>query len=193
MRQVTRKITAAFFNSETLKIGNTRTDGRSIWLHNNKIVDDRPDGLYITNAGWKSNTTKERLNAISDVNIVQRNFVWYLNGHEWNGEWTKVRNWAHPDLSNAVDQIDEIIRGVFNPIEEEEFDCTCEWIESGYSKPIYSVYETLNESELNAIEEKLTNEGIKSKRMESDTVGVYKIHHFVVVHPINHAKAKILC
>ena len=181
MRDVTRKITAAFFRGETLKIGNTRTNGRSIWLHDNKIVDDRPDGLYITNAGWKSNTTKERLNAISDVNIVQRNFVWYLNGHEWNGEWTKVRNWAHADLSNAV---------VNEPIEEiEDFDSTCEWVKSGYNKPIYSVYETLNESELNAIEEKLTNAGIKSKRMESDTVGVYKIHHFVIVHPSNHAKA----
>jgi hypothetical protein len=181
MRQVTRKITAAFYRGDTLRIGNTRTNGRSIWLHDNKIVDDREDGIYISNAGWKSNTTKERLNAISDVNIVQRNFVWYLNGHEWNGEWTKVRNWAHPYLSNAV---------VNEPIEEiEEFDSACEWVKSGYSKPIYSVYETLNESELTGIEEKLTNAGIKSKRMESDTVGVYKIHHFVIVHPSNHAKA----
>lgn len=179
MRQVTRKITAAFYRGDTLRIGNTRTNGRSIWLHDNKIVDDREDGIYISNAGWKSNTTKERLNAISDVNIVQRNFVWYLNGHEWNGEWTKVRNWNfYQNLSGAIEQ----------PI-EEDFDSACEWIESGYSKPIYSVYETLNESELTGIEEKLTNAGIKSKRMESDTVGVYKIHHFVIVHPNNHAKA----
>jgi hypothetical protein len=176
MRQVTRKITAAFYRGETLKIGNTRTNGRSIWLYDNKIVDDRDDGIYITNAGWNSNTTKERLNAISDVNIVQRNFVWYLNGREWDGSWIKVRNWNfYQNLSGAIDN--------------EEFDSTCEWIESGYSKPIYSVYETLNESELTGIEEKLTNAGIKSKRMESDTVGVYKIHHFVIVHPSNHAKA----
>lgn len=29
--------------------------------------------------------TKERLNALPYVNIVQRNYVWYLNGQEWDG------------------------------------------------------------------------------------------------------------
>ena len=181
MTQITRNIVNAFQNSRSLRIDNSRTDGESLWLFDNKIAEIRRDGLWITNAGWKSKTTKERLNGLSGVSIQQVRGNWFLNGRVWNGEWTKVRNWANADLSNAV---------VNEPIEEiEEFDSACEWIESGYSKPIYSVYETLNEGELTGIEEKLTNAGIKSKRMESDTVGVYKIHHFVIVHPNSHAKA----
>lgn len=35
--------------------------------------------------------TKERLNALQGVNIVQKNFVWYLNGKEWNGELTDIK------------------------------------------------------------------------------------------------------
>ena len=42
--------------------------------------------LSITNAGWFSNTTKERLNGLPNVHITQKNWVWYLNGKEWNGE-----------------------------------------------------------------------------------------------------------
>ena len=40
----------------------------------------------IINAGWFSNTTKERLNALPNVHITQKNWVWYLNEKEWNGE-----------------------------------------------------------------------------------------------------------
>ena len=40
--------------------------------------------------GWSSNTTKERLNGLTGVNIWQKDFVWYLNGEEWNGEWIRI-------------------------------------------------------------------------------------------------------
>ena len=42
--------------------------------------------LWITAAGWRTNTTKERLNAFNGVNIYQKDFQWYLNGEAWNGE-----------------------------------------------------------------------------------------------------------
>jgi len=41
--------------------------------------------ITITSAGWKTVTTKERLNGLNGVNIVQRNFEWFLNGEKWNG------------------------------------------------------------------------------------------------------------
>lgn len=60
-------------------------------LHGNTIaVLDEFNMLSITNAGWESNTTKERLNGLPNVRINQKKFVWYLNGVEWNGEWTRV-------------------------------------------------------------------------------------------------------
>ena len=58
-------------------------------LHGNIIAyryNDTKQTLSITNAGWFSNTTKERLNALPNVHITQKNWVWYLNGKEWNGE-----------------------------------------------------------------------------------------------------------
>ena len=46
--------------------------------------------ISITNCGWFSNTTKERLNGLKGVNIKQKNFIWYLNGNEWGGELTEI-------------------------------------------------------------------------------------------------------
>lgn len=60
------------------------------FLHSNLIAKVSIDGLFITNAGWESNTTKERLNGINGVSIQQKKGVWYLNGTEWNGELIKV-------------------------------------------------------------------------------------------------------
>ena len=42
--------------------------------------------LWITSAGWPTNTTKERLNGFNGVHIYQKDFQWYLNGEAWNGE-----------------------------------------------------------------------------------------------------------
>ena len=90
MRKITSELSRAFMNRESMKLGNTRTDGQTLYLHNNKIAEHRADGLYISNAGWASNTTKERLNGLNGVSISQKAFNWYLNGKEWGGEWVKV-------------------------------------------------------------------------------------------------------
>jgi len=41
--------------------------------------------LKITDAGWRTNTTKNYLNALPGVHIRQKNYEWYLNGEKWNG------------------------------------------------------------------------------------------------------------
>jgi hypothetical protein len=46
--------------------------------------------MKITNAGWRSNTTKERLNGLPNVSIQQKKGDWYLNGEVWNGQSTEV-------------------------------------------------------------------------------------------------------
>lgn len=46
--------------------------------------------MKITNAGWRSNTTKERLNGLPNVKINQSKGDSYLNGKEWNGEWVQI-------------------------------------------------------------------------------------------------------
>ena len=64
-------------------------------LHNNCIATFDHDNkrLSISNCGWFTPTTKERLNALPDVNIIQKSFKWFLNGKEWNGQKTDVCKW----------------------------------------------------------------------------------------------------
>lgn len=94
MRKVTQKAVQSFRNNVNFKQGNTKVERLGnetrLYLHNNLIAKRNPKGLFITNAGWQSNTTKERLNALPNVSIQQKNWQWYLNGKEWNGELTKV-------------------------------------------------------------------------------------------------------
>jgi hypothetical protein len=90
MRQITKQAVAAFMNGYNFKSGNTEVRDNAMYLHGNKIAEWRDGELWITNAGWSSNTTKERLNGIPGVSIQQRNYVWYLNSEEWSGQWIKV-------------------------------------------------------------------------------------------------------
>jgi hypothetical protein len=55
------------------------------------IAEYATDGaLYISDGGWQSNTTKERLNGLPNVSVHQKNFQWYLNGEAWTGNWTLI-------------------------------------------------------------------------------------------------------
>jgi hypothetical protein len=97
MKIVTQKAVSCFLNSGNAKFNNTEVvteNGVSkMYLFGNLIakIDHNVGGVMkITNAGWESNTTKERLNGLPNVNINQKNFVWYLNGEEWNGSWKQI-------------------------------------------------------------------------------------------------------
>ena len=94
-RKITNESVDKFLSREPFKKSNMVVDRNfgqfRLKLHGNTIaVLDEFNMLSISNAGWESNTTKERLNGLPNVRIHQRKFVWYLNGVEWNGEWTRV-------------------------------------------------------------------------------------------------------
>ena len=94
-RKITIEAVDKFLSREPFKKSNMQVDqcyGQfRLKLHGNTIaVLDEFNMLSISNAGWESNTTKERLNGLPHVRIHQRKFQWYLNGNEWNGEWTRV-------------------------------------------------------------------------------------------------------
>lgn len=91
MRKITRRIADAFFKGQSLKIsgnGATYTDGEAIYLHYNKIVEKREDGIYISTAGWDTPTTKERLKPFAGV--YTKNYQLYCNGEKWDGSWKRV-------------------------------------------------------------------------------------------------------
>lgn len=101
-RKITRESVDKFLSRETFKKSNMEVEKCynaftgsvnefRLKLHGNTIaVLDEFNMLSISNAGWESNTTKERLNGLPNVRINQKKFKWYLNGNEWNGEWTRI-------------------------------------------------------------------------------------------------------
>lgn len=96
MRQITIDSVNAFINRKEFTKQNTKVrelNGKYyLKLHNNIIaILYKDDTIQITNSGWFSNTTKERLNGLPNVKIVQRNFFWYLNGKEWDGKLIEIK------------------------------------------------------------------------------------------------------
>lgn len=102
MRKITQNTINAFLNDDQIKIDNTQVivnanfgDPRTeLYLFDNLIAQKRIGSktIQITNAGWKSKTTKERLNALPNVRIQQKQKEWYLNGIKWDGEFTTIQN-----------------------------------------------------------------------------------------------------
>lgn len=85
------QVVGAFVERRRCSKSNTWSDGDGLYLFGNRIAWwDLNNRLWIDTCGWKSATTKERLNAIPGVKIVQKNRVWYLNGKEWDGNAIRI-------------------------------------------------------------------------------------------------------
>ena len=96
MRKITIESTKAFEENRNFKKANTEvvTDRHTTFLklHGNTIAikNIETDEVKISNCGWLTTTTKERLNGLEGVKIMQKDFVWYLNGKEWSGKLITV-------------------------------------------------------------------------------------------------------
>jgi hypothetical protein len=97
MRKILQQASQAFQNGEWFRGNNTKVfiDSAGVWLelHGNRIAHKDENGLEVTNAGWATSTTKERLNSIPGVWVRQSKGVWYLNGKEWGGEWANIKDY----------------------------------------------------------------------------------------------------
>ena len=109
MRQITRQAVNKFNNNENFIRDNTKvifsdfmTPTTKLFLHDNLIAYKKYSSLIISNCGWFSNTTKERLNGLLDSigfdRIYQKNFEWFLADKKWNGNPVKIlknNNWEY--------------------------------------------------------------------------------------------------
>jgi len=93
MNKITEKSIEAFINANKFKMSNTEVEVLPnvtvLKLFGNEIAykyNDPDRTIMITNAGWFTRTTKERLNGIPSVRINQKKGVWYLNGKRWDGK-----------------------------------------------------------------------------------------------------------
>jgi predicted DNA-binding protein (MmcQ/YjbR family) len=98
MKKITAQSIDAFMNARPFKKDNMTIEVLPnvtvMKLYGNAIAyrfNDPERTLTITNRGWFTNTTKERLNAIPGVHINQKNWQWYLNGEVWDGDFIDVK------------------------------------------------------------------------------------------------------
>ena len=106
MRKITKKTVKSFYEGKPVKIDNTEvkvTDEKvEFYLFRNKIAwRDKKNAraITITNCGYQTATTKERLNGLLmnfNSSIFQKNWSWYIshNGSEaaelWDGKPKKL-------------------------------------------------------------------------------------------------------
>lgn len=103
MRQITEKAVEKFNNNNNFKKDNTEVwygyecstiPITKLYLYDNLIAYKKYSSLIISNCGWFSNTTKERLNGLLDSigfsGIYQKKFEWFLADKKWNGNPVKI-------------------------------------------------------------------------------------------------------
>lgn len=117
MRKITMEAVRAFEMGMNFKKQNMKVwvDGYTVYmsLHGNLIAktiftdgDLNTGILQITNAGWSSNTTKERLNGLRGVSIYQKRGEWFLNNKKWDGSWAVILpggDWKHTEDDHKND------------------------------------------------------------------------------------------
>ena len=99
MRLITKESVKAFLNGEKFNKSNMNVEvlpNVTILKYQGNAIaykyNDPKQTISITNCGWETNTTKERLNGVISLSglnvnrIYQKNWQWYLDGKEWNGE-----------------------------------------------------------------------------------------------------------
>ena len=94
MRKVTQSIKTAFEQGNHLKVGNTRTNGKSVFLHGNEIIRrDHSGRIWFTFAGWGTPTTRERIKGITGADVYQCKHEQHVYGEKVVdlSEWHHVR------------------------------------------------------------------------------------------------------
>jgi len=112
MRKITQESVSAFLDGKPFKKGNMeveiseRHNIKFLMLHGHTIAIMENGKLRISNCGWKTKTTKERLNGLPDVHIQQKKGLWYLNGCYWNGNMISIsilKDTNNKDMFNESD------------------------------------------------------------------------------------------
>jgi hypothetical protein len=118
MRKITDAAVNAFMNKTPFSSSNTTVELQAMFTHSGKTFIDavimrlhgnviaiwsKEQGICVTNAGWFSNTTKERLNGLPEVSIYQKKGEWFLNDKKWDGSLVNVAEYG-----KGVDYLNEL-------------------------------------------------------------------------------------
>lgn len=89
MRNITEECTRAFWDDRAINMGNTKVtfdinDNTLLKLHDNIIAIKGEKSIVISSCGWRTNTTKERLNGalgVASFGIYQKKGIWYVTDY----------------------------------------------------------------------------------------------------------------
>lgn len=91
MRKITKRVVGAFARGIVDRVDNTESTGTQLWLFGKLIAEWRGTDLWVTTAGYDTNTTRDRLNGIPGVQVYHRKRgILFLNGQPWDGDWIEV-------------------------------------------------------------------------------------------------------
>lgn len=96
MRTTEKNMIAAIVNGKNFRSKNTTVshdcNETTIRLYGNRIATIKGNELSVQSAGWETNTTKSRLNAIlshfNKPGISQKNFCWFIGNEKFNDKKT---------------------------------------------------------------------------------------------------------
>jgi hypothetical protein len=98
MKKITQEAVSAFMQARPFRKSNMTIEVQPnvtvMRLYGHPIAyryNDPERTLSVSACGWLTNTTKERLNALPNVRIHQRNWQWYLNGVQWDGQLIDIK------------------------------------------------------------------------------------------------------
>ena len=129
MRKITQEAVEAMFRRQKFKKSNTQIivdgDYSAMLLHGNRIAEIDNYELWICTKGWKTNTTKERLNGVLGQlfgyygyipKIVQKDFEWFIEIYQpstltketdriyedydfhWDGSRINIKRWIKDEV-----------------------------------------------------------------------------------------------
>lgn len=93
MRAITNAAVKAFLARQSFKGKNTRTDGDTLYLHNNAVARHRNHAIEVTLSWWNTPTTRDRVNGVlAKLNADWRVFCHKGDAYAWRfSDRTKVR------------------------------------------------------------------------------------------------------
>ena len=191
MRAISIKTANALLNYKNTKTSNTivwqDSEGSHMSLFGNEIAWVTLDGsLYITDCGWVTNTTRDRLAAILRLPLNIRKGAWVLNGEPWDGRPKLVRTQVEKPNPSA---------------KTNTFIETTKWVsfngQRGSNQPTYGVAGAndtgmwddspcrtdVATAELKAVAEHLAERGIKTKEVALESSNVFCIGRYLIAYP----------
>lgn len=96
MRNITFDSVDAFVENRNFKKQNMEVNNGKLFLHGNKIAEKSNGKLFITCAGWATNTTKERLNE-----VLRRHKLGYIYQKNWNWYFVSSKDASTIEFPNA--------------------------------------------------------------------------------------------